>query len=350
MIIDRSNYEIWLTDMLDGKLKDDQIAELMSFLDLNPDLKEELEAVSSIHLNHAEVSYPGKDLLKKSVSEMTDSQFEYLCIAHLEHDLNDDQEKELEEIIRQNSRRRKIFQLFNKVVLHPVGSGYTTRNSLKRSLLLPYIKPVYLKLISAAAMIAFVFAAFLVLPERKPEQNLFNAERYLPDTLSIKVIPPVQKKLLAASVEKIPVHVPVKNDLITILPGSWVSDADSTPSGIEKIQFSDVLSEISFEISTEGNQLISFNHEVVKSDFYDERTRLGKFLSRTYRDLVLKEEVASEKPVKGYEIAEGGINGLNKLFGWEMALTKSNDENGELKSLYFSSRILKFNAPVKKED
>lgn len=33
-----------------------------------------------------------------------------------------------------------------------------------------------------------------------------------------------------------------------------------------------------------------------------------------------------------------------------MALQKTNDENGELKSLRFSSRILKFNAPVKKAE
>jgi hypothetical protein len=33
-----------------------------------------------------------------------------------------------------------------------------------------------------------------------------------------------------------------------------------------------------------------------------------------------------------------------------MALQKTNDENGDLQSLYFSSKMLKFNAPVKKSE
>jgi hypothetical protein len=33
-----------------------------------------------------------------------------------------------------------------------------------------------------------------------------------------------------------------------------------------------------------------------------------------------------------------------------MALVKTSDEEGELKSFYFSSRVLKFNAPVKKSN
>jgi hypothetical protein len=33
-----------------------------------------------------------------------------------------------------------------------------------------------------------------------------------------------------------------------------------------------------------------------------------------------------------------------------MALVKVSDEQGEMKSLYFSSRLLKINAPVKKDE
>ena len=47
---------------------------------------------------------------------------------------------------------------------------------------------------------------------------------------------------------------------------------------------------------------------------------------------------------------KAGVTGLNKLFGWQMALDKKNDENGQPKSVYFSSKILKFNAPVKKRE
>jgi hypothetical protein len=83
---------------------------------------------------------------------------------------------------------------------------------------------------------------------------------------------------------------------------------------------------------------------------YDDRSRIGKFIAQTFRDKILKEDTPEDTPLKGYEIAEAGIEGLNKLFGWEMALTRNNDENGDLKSLYFSSRTIKFNAPVKNNE
>jgi len=80
----------------------------------------------------------------------------------------------------------------------------------------------------------------------------------------------------------------------------------------------------------------------------DERSRLSRFIARTFREKILKEKKISDEPLKTYEVAEAGIDGLNKLLGWQMALVKTNDEAGELKSVYFSSKALKFNAPVRK--
>ncbi len=87
-----------------------------------------------------------------------------------------------------------------------------------------------------------------------------------------------------------------------------------------------------------------------KSLYEDDRNKLSKFIARTFREKILKEETGSDAPVKPYEIAAAGIDGLNRLFGWDMALVRVNDEEGDLKSIYFSSRILKFNAPVRKTD
>jgi hypothetical protein len=111
-----------------------------------------------------------------------------------------------------------------------------------------------------------------------------------------------------------------------------------------------LLATFTIEHPAEINNLIAYNPEIITPAVDIERSSVGKFLSRTYRNLILNEEAATDLPIKGYEIAEGGINGLNKLFGWEMALQKTNDENGDLQSLYFSSKMLKFNAPVKKSE
>ena len=84
--------------------------------------------------------------------------------------------------------------------------------------------------------------------------------------------------------------------------------------------------------------------------FIDERNRLNRFITRIFREKILKDNTGSDTPLKPYEIAAAGIDGINRLFGSEMALVGVTDEEGDLKSIYFSSRILKFNAPVRKSN
>jgi hypothetical protein len=111
---------------------------------------------------------------------------------------------------------------------------------------------------------------------------------------------------------------------------------------------------VSPEIYLQGekipNTLIVLKETVDVTDYDDGRSRLGKFIAKTFRVKILKEKTAKDSPLKVYEIAEAGVSGLNKLLGWEMALDEKKDEKGELKSLYFSSKILKFNAPIKKSE
>ena len=80
----------------------------------------------------------------------------------------------------------------------------------------------------------------------------------------------------------------------------------------------------------------------------NEEPGLNTLIARLFRDKILKSKEHETGSLKPYEIADAGIKGLNKLLGWQMTLHRNHDENGDLKSLYFSSKILKFNAPVRK--
>jgi len=113
-----------------------------------------------------------------------------------------------------------------------------------------------------------------------------------------------------------------------------------------KVPISHVIKLITLSVK---NDLIKPNYYDITPVYYEERSNIEKFLAKNIRGKILKNESSEEIPLKGYEIAEAGMTGLNKLLGWEMALEKNNDENGELTSVYFSSRVLKFNAPIKKQ-
>ena len=71
MQLDRSNYEIWFTDWLDGNLKSFQVEQLKLFLDQNPDLRDELNDLTSVNLVSSPGSFRDKEHLKRSPSDIS---------------------------------------------------------------------------------------------------------------------------------------------------------------------------------------------------------------------------------------------------------------------------------------
>ena len=134
MEIDRSNYEIWLIDWLDGNLNDIQVEQLQLFLSVNPDLKEELSDLNALNLKPSQKSFQQKEQLIKSVSALPLTQFEYLCLACLEKDLNADQQTELEEIITKDTEKQRSFELIQKMRLTPGAYSYKHKKKLIKGL------------------------------------------------------------------------------------------------------------------------------------------------------------------------------------------------------------------------
>ncbi len=58
MQIDRSNYEIWFIDWLDGNLTGKEIEQLKLFLDQNPDLREEFNDLAPVNMVSSGHSVP----------------------------------------------------------------------------------------------------------------------------------------------------------------------------------------------------------------------------------------------------------------------------------------------------
>jgi hypothetical protein len=355
MKVNRSNYEIWIIDWLDGNLSEPQSEELLSFLEKNPDLKEEMEALTRCRLEKPFKKFSRIDSLKKTAADITDKQFEYLCIAHIENDLSAEHEKELAEITQQIPERKKTLEVFQKTILTPPDYRFGKKNLLKKKTSGEKIFTMSVRVLSAAASVALLFSLYILVTDKSPENTIAFGEP-LKDTLSIVRSSPVraEKQLIAGSLNT---ATPSRKTKSSVTPEEIIATAiqpvDSMLNHrIENFHIApDIrLATITIVAPNDNFNLIAYNPEKIIPADDTERSRVGRFLSRTYRDLILNEEVATDLPIRGYEIAEGGINGLNKLLGWEMALQKTNDENGELQSLYFSSKMLKFNAPVKKSE
>jgi hypothetical protein len=363
MQINRSNYEIWLTDWLDGKLNEIQVGEICHFLSRNPDLKEEFDELASFMLNPSKKSFPDKNQLKRTPADLSETQFEFLSVACLEDDLSADEQNEFMESIRHNQAKKQSFELIQKMKLSPSDLKYKHKNRLMRETVVWNVIRLSFIGLSAAAVIIFAVITFFSKPtvlRHKTEKIVLNNP---PDIILNKP----SAKIIAGKTrpEKNIVH---SNRLINILADasgtkrlrttepdtnqtlnkdSLFRSAYSLPA---IINMSPSLIVTVLNIEPVSSNLVACKSIVQYPEYDDERPWLGKFLSKTFRAKIMKEKTATDDPVKIYEIAEASVNGLNKLLGWQMTLDERKDQNGELKSVYFSSKILKFNAPVKKSE
>lgn len=362
MRIDRSNYEIWLIDWLDGNLSDLQVEQLQHFLNENPDLKEEFDELWGFRLTPSGKSYPQKNKLMRTTANLSGSQFEYLAVAHLENDLSAEHLTELNDAMRDDPDKKMTFELIQKIKLSSSDIKYKYKSRLTRRTITQ--KVIWLSLVglSAAAIITIALVTYF----SKPETLQLKSEK----TAEIVVGNPAHK----ADQEKVSngqktnrhsvVHEKQYQNLLAVSPkdSSYISETDINPSQQNdsltksayppsaRINNIPLLQNISFEREAVPNSLIALNTTVTAPESDDDRSKLRKFIAKTFREKIMKEKSPKDSPLRIYEIAEAGVTELNKLLGWEMALDERKDGNGELKSVYFSSKILKFNAPVKKSE
>ena len=376
MQIDRSNYEVWFIDSLDGNLNSLQAEQLKLFLDQNPDLREELDDLTPLNLVSSGISFRHKEDLKKSPSDISPYQFDYLCAAYLENDLTNSQQTELNEIVSTDPDKKKRFDLIQKTILSPVRISYKHKNLLLKRTTIQKIIRLSVIGLSTAAAISIILIIYSVIPGTG-SMNQYDTAHNFPLDSTIQrpsqamsvvskahILPPVPQRgyRKMPAISKSPLGVPpdsyreaigIEVDL-TGKAFKTTSSADSSLRIFDKQEEAVIKVPVNPEVDLGkgivSNTLIASNLTINIPDAEDERSKVGKFITKTFREKLLKEKTPDDTPLKGFEIAGAGVAGLNKLLGWQMALDMKNDENGQPKSVHFSSKILKVNAPVKKRE
>jgi len=360
---DRSNYEIWLIDWLDGKLTERQVMEFTAFLDSNPDIKEEADALSGSCLAPENCTFNQKDNLKKTAAELTSSQIELLSVAYLENDLSPEQLTDLKDSLYHNQNRTQLFDSVQKIKLVPIHNKYKYKNQLKKQVRAGTKRQFYLLGLSVAATIALLIIGSIFVPRYLSGRLDLASENLISRSVDIKPFI-VRTRTFYANQEislfshsknivlEKPTQINAAGDTAVISGLSVVPDSLPLRRGLLNYAISSipVIAVVDLEIEIPFDYLV-ISYILPPEPMYDyERSRLRKFIARTFRERVLREENVNESPLKPYEIARAGVDGLNKLLGWEMAIVETNDKAGDLKSVYFSSRVLKFNAPVRKSE
>ena len=356
--INRNNYEEYFLDFLDGKLSPSDENLLMLFLTANPDLKSELELFEADKIPVAQISFENKIGLKKSgiLSSVTLNNFDELCIARMEGNLDRKEIIEFDKFIARNKKKEKEYNLY-KLTKIQTDKFVVFRNkvSLKKNEKKVFVLKKNYQWISVAASIIILLAIYLFLPKEKGDNKLQVTE--LDNSIkveSLQVIDNEEKKV------------------------NKLSDLNSNKRNTEEKSFTSekILKEKRNDnvkkdeiVPREINQLAYLNPAEIKLDFNkykvnkniiyvdidkgQEKKDVDKkyisfksYLAGTFNKRILKKE--DKNKIEFFDIAQASVEGLNKLTGSNMSLERLYDENGTPNKTEFNSRLIAFSAPIKK--
>jgi hypothetical protein len=371
MIVNRENYEAFLLDLMEGNLSDDQENILKHFLEENPDLIVDDNFTFSFKVPESGISLPDKEGLKKggANSVVNEGNYEQFCIARLEGDLSGEAESRLDRFLYENPGFGKSAEAFRSVILKADKSiGFPGKNTLKKVYGITvahkdYFKRRYIyKAVSIAASIAIMISVFNSISDNTVADQTVNQDNQNvsitgdQSTLKPNQIPApdiVQERssvenadmadmefrethrpearvpLLSAVKESAsdiprqmasrePVLLPVKN----ISPvQAKITPANFSPEIVRPEHTAVILSEPSINERSGAGMILSGLIAFATRNFNEDEQSGGLNL---------------------WKVADAGFRGINTLTGSELRLEREFNQEGELVSMAFSSRLLEF--------
>jgi hypothetical protein len=361
MKINRNNYELYFMDYLDGNLSDRDILMLEDFLLINPDLRAELEGTENIILTPDKFDYNQKELLKKPdlTLPVNEDNFEDFCIAETEGDLNDHQRSGLAEFLKQNPGFENLLRLFSSLHLLPDQTIiFPGKEKLKKKLVLIPAGILY-PLLSAAAVLAIV----LILNFRHENNNIEGLNAELSSGIITK---PGQDSSVITKKD-----IEVQPDIPVIQQASVI--ALSSPKGkkqtktirelkpLEKKPVENKNKDVlppqklnpSFQIklpSVADNQVTVPTIERGKISYKPENTSqqnqeylsIAEYARKQFKEKVLSSKEDGDDRLSAWQIADAGVNGINKITKGDIKLQKRSDEKGNITAYSFNSKYLSF--------
>ena len=154
--INRHNYEEFYLDYIEGNLNAEDTAELLLFLENQPDLKDELEGFELITMDANEkISIDVSDLKK----EITPINAEDFIIDSIEGQLTEDDEKELALVISKNEGLKKLATQYSNTILPKAAIEFPERFKLKKKAgILIFMTP--LRRVAAAGLMLIALIPF----------------------------------------------------------------------------------------------------------------------------------------------------------------------------------------------
>jgi hypothetical protein len=196
MTINYDNYEAYFLDFIEGRLDSSMLEELDAFLEINPDLKENLRTIELLYVTPDLTVYTDKQSLKKlnfEEAEITEASINDFCIAYNERLLNDIQTKKLLEYISQYPNHQKTFNLYQKIYLNPQEKiKFEFKNQLYHKNRRTIIFVSCIRWASVAACLGLLFAGYQIYLNKNFINTVINDKEIITYNNTLPTIIPVK--------------------------------------------------------------------------------------------------------------------------------------------------------------
>jgi len=200
MKIDKHNCESYFLDYYEKNLSPVEVAEVLFFLEENPELKEVFESYEAICLEHEKINFPDKEALKKKYSaeeitailssDISRTNCEQFFIANAEGILSSSQKEKINLFLLQYPELKKEHELFRQCRLSAEKISFEGKEALKKELITNENREEYffraiendLNLSEQKALNIFLAKH----PEYKTEFELFSKTIISPETISFE--------------------------------------------------------------------------------------------------------------------------------------------------------------------
>ncbi len=355
MIINRQNYQIWITDHYDGQLDDFQTDVLMDFLERNPDLKSEFEDLADLVLKPDNDDTFNTTSLLRTPDELTNEQVEHYAIALSENDLNERQKQEITELQKTDPRFREYIGVYEKIRLKPDKIVYPDRSSLLKIPDRRRVIRIIVNSVSAAASIAIITGLFAIFNQQvdEPANDYFAQDTRILEEPGQKG---EENAPLLDLTNEMPRYIVAKTDLNVAEPVSAPEIIKTEPLSIPMralIQIPPIAAKENIRLDQTQIQYLLAEIELYQISLPDDmidKTNLSvrEFLAYQFRKQILQDEDPDIENLKAWEIADAGIKGANLLLGWNMELEAKKNEEGQLENISFTSELIKFDHAANK--
>jgi hypothetical protein len=208
--------------------------------------------------------------------------------------------------------------------------------------------------LSAAATVAILIISYIFIPDiisdRKNQASFEIIPDNTPITLLIAENKPIVKPAETAVIALKEARVNTNLVYAAEIPPTSDPITSDPVMNTQPIEYATASASPGIDFFVPKLSLLGSNTTFIAAVSDDDRGPVRRFISSTFRQKVLKEEAFSDDKIRPFELARASVDGLNRLLDWEMEFKETLDDSGELKSVYFSSTLLTFNAPARKTE